>query len=978
MEKRIEFAVVCAATWFWACATAAVLPPWENPYVTSSNRLPARAVVVPCESREVAVRIAGLEIERSASRYLESLNGMWDFNWSKDPWTFDAKAWGKIKVPGCWELQGAFDPVQYLNVAYAFAKDPPYVTREPPKDYNTYEMRNPVGHYRRTFTVPAEWAGRRVVIHFGGVSSALELRVNGVRVGYSEDSRLPAEFDLTPFLKPSGEPNLLEADVYRWCDGSYLECQDMWRLAGIFRDVWLVAEAKDAPKDLVVTTDLSDDFSRGTVTVCDENGKVLFTRTHERPRLWSAETPHLETAVFQTGGDRYAVRYGFRKVAIEKGVFKINGRRILVKGTNRHEMSPTGGYTVTKAEMVRDIEIMKSLNVNAVRTSHYPDDPLWYDLCDEMGLYVLSEVNIESHAMGYAPETTLANRPDYLGQHVERGVRMVQTLRNHPSIYAWSLGNEAGYGTNFVHEAAAMRRLDPSRPLHYEGACYTRTHKVTAETDFECPMYAPLSLRHDTREHGGQLATEEYFKRVSEPRPYIYCEYAHAMGNSGGDLSEFWKYPARYPQFQGGFIWDFADQALWKNGQVRHLAFGGDFGDKPNHSCFNCNGFVNAERKLHPGAYEVWHCYRNVFVDLFDWTTGVARVRNGFAFRTLGGVQARWELTVDGEKTSAGDFTLGEVPAGETVEKVVDIRNAVAPESAGEQFLTLRFYEKEVEIAHAQFKRPGGALRVRQAVPGGAWTRSVKGDDEVWTCGETVVAVDRRTNLPKAMTRGGRPLISGPMRWNFWRATTDNDRGNWFWDRLGFWRTCDGTGMTRVRLDFLPEGAVRVDATLAPTNGLPEIPRVGLTFEVPKTFADVRWFGLGPWENYCDRATAATVGIWQMPIAELNHDTYVKPCEQGYRTDVRWLELSGGGTKLKVSAVEPNFGFNVWDYTQAAAEGPLHWFEVRRSDVLTVNVDAAQMGVGGDDCWGAQTHAWWRLLPGREYRLSFVIGGETR
>ena len=969
------------------------LPDWENPYVTSRGRLPARAVMVPCESREKAVKIARLELPREASEYVRSLNGEWDFNWSPKPGAADPKAWRKIKVPSCWELQGQYDPVQYLNVAYAFLKNPPYVMGEPPKDWNTYEMRNPVGRYRRTFRTPESWDGRRVVIHFGGVSSAMYVRINGHEVGYSEDSRLAAEFDLTDYLKKPGADNLLEVTVMRWCDGSYLECQDFWRLAGIYRDVWLVAESERAPRDLRVTTDVADNCRRATVTIRNERDEVVFQKDYANPRLWSAETPNLyvETVEVKTGmfsKEWHAVRFGFRLVQIKNGVFLINGKRILVKGTDRHEMSPEGGYTVTKDEMIRDIRLMKSLNVNAVRTSHYPNDPMWYDLCDQMGLYVLSEANVESHAMGYEPATTLANRPDYLGQHVERGARMVQSLRNHPCIYAWSLGNEAGYGTNFVAAARAVRKLDPGRPVHYEGACFTRTGRITDETDFECPMYAPLSPLHQTRERD-QLTTADYFKRVTNPRPYVFCEYSHAMGNSNGDFAEFWKFPAKYRSFQGGFVWDFADQALWSTeannrrharAGERYLAYGGDFGDAPNHDVFNCNGFVSADRRLHPGAYEIKHCYRNVVVEKFDWSTRKLTLRNDFAFRTLTGVEGEWKVEIDGRAFAQGKFTPGAVSPGskETIELDIGRFPAdFAPVGYGERFITFRFMENGTEIAHDQFKCPEREARMPRHLTRvhtlGKWSMTPENGLETWRHGETVVVLDAKTRLIRSLVRKGRPLIVSPMRWNFWRAVTDNDRGDNQWGRLGYWRTATGEGMTKCRVDFLDDGAIKVTATFSPTNGLPEIPRVGLTFEVPKTFSNAKWFGFGPHENYIDRRESALVGVWSLPVAELNGDVYVKPCEQGYRTGTRWLELGGGADRLTFTAVFPHFGFNVWDYRQEAAEGPRHWFEVKRADTLTVNIDAAQMGVGGDDSWGAMPHDWCRPRAGRDYELSFYV-----
>ena len=626
---------------------------WRNPLVNSVNRLPARAIAVPCESAEKALAIARGELPRTDSAWLESLNGVWGFKWKPN----HNEAWAKqgtIKVPGCWQLEGDYDPPLYTNAAYPIAGfkegDP---TQTPLEFYTAYRMRTPVGLYSRDFTVPESWNNRRVVIHFGGVGSAMYVRVNGREVGYSEDSRLPAEFDITDYLRsststPTSTPtststpnfNSLEVEVFKHSDGTYLEDQDFWRFSGIFRDVWLVAEPAKAAKDLIVETDLADDYSTGRVTVKDEHGKTVLEKTYDHPKLWSAEEPNLYYETVKLSGDSYrAVTFGFRRVEIKNSVVYLNGKRLLIKGVDRHEMNPATGYYVTTADMKRDIEIMKRLNINAVRTSHYPNDPTWYELCDREGLYVCSEANVESHGAGYG-EDTLAKNPLYHDAHVERGVNMVKTFRNHPSIVFWSMGNEAGDGPAFKDEYAAMRRLDSTRPIQYEGA------QDTDHSDIKCPMYAYPSR------------VEEYVK-ANPAKPYILCEYQHAMGNSNGGFEEYWKLVRKYPSMQGGFIWDFVDQAIWKqDDHGRHLAYGGDFGDFPNDNNFNCNGIVTADRELHPGAFEVKHSYQQVRVAEWNWTDKTAKICNDYLFRRLDSVKGMWRVDRGGVQVAAGELDV--------------------------------------------------------------------------------------------------------------------------------------------------------------------------------------------------------------------------------------------------------------------------------------------------------------------------------
>ena len=943
----------------FACQVAEALsaPPWEEPAVNAINRLPARAVSVPCPTEQLAFEIRQMEKPKTASRWILSLNGEWDFKWKPSTAAPDWEKAAQIAVPGCWQLQGDFDPPLYVDTSYPFKRDAPYVTREPAdKTWTAYRHRNPVGLYTTKFRRPWRWWFRRTILHFGGVSSAFFVRVNGRDVGYSEDSRLPAEFDVTQFLNAFGE-NTLEVEVHKHSDGTYLECQDFWRLSGIFRDVYLVSESTDAPFDVVVETQLSEDLKSGRFIVRNEKGAVLKEREVTDVRLWNCEEPYVYMTPIEHkwgvwsscplswwpfgGTDYRAVTFGFRKVEIRDLILYLNGKRVLLKGVNRHEMEPATAYAVTREGMLKDIRLMKSFNINAVRTCHYPDVPEWYDLCDREGIMVCCEANVESHGYGN-DEEALSHRRDFEQSHVERGVRMVQTFRNHPSVVMWSLGNESGNGASFAAEYRAIRAVDATRPIHHEQA------KGGDNSDVMSTMYTPP-------------AEVEKCLTGNLKKPYILCEYAHSMGNSTGNLQEYWDLARKYPSFQGGFIWDFADEALWKtDARGKWLAYGGDFGDRPNDENFNCNGIFDALRNPHPGAYEVKHVYQNVSCEAFDFATGTVRIRNGFLFKTLEGHSCAWQaLNVDGTPASRGSFDFAEVEPGASVEVAL-------AKFAGDS-IVFRIYDDDGNcIAWDGFARPFVPRKFGAEVQGGQG--------------------NGKTQLPDSA-----PDLDPKL--NFWRAPTDNDRG---WKMPTVCKTWkDATDSQELppgvksdlKLSRLADGSTLVDWTLKVPEGLPPIPRVGLTFTVPKTNA-VEYFGLGPWENYVDRATAAVLGVHRAsvglvsglsdpktgtiayPADRLNPDNYIEPGEQGYRTGCRRLTIGD----IEIEAVNAPFGFNVWPYPQTMLEGKKHQWELSESAELTVNIDAVQMGVGGDNSWRARPHA--PYMPGAgTYRLVFTVTG---
>jgi beta-galactosidase len=946
--KRVVFTAATALVGFSLAAKEI----WQDPTVFERNRLPARAIAVPCESAELALAIAKGEKCRTASGYIRSLNGEWNFKWKHNITVDKWEKSGKIAVPSCWQLQGEYDPAVYTNVRYPIAG---YKTgnpmETPPEHFTSFKMRNPVGLYSRVFTVPENWEGRRVVIHFGGVSSAMYLYINGKEVGYSQDSRLPAEFDITEFLT-DGE-NRLEVKVLKHCDGTYLEDQDFWRLSGIFRDVWLVAELPEAAKDLIAETSLSDDYKIGKLLIKDENGNVLLRKTYSNPALWTCETPNMyyETVAFKGKGglfglfaknDYRAVAFGFRKIEIKDGVLFVNGKRVLFKGVNRHEMEPATGYTVTLEGMKKDIEIFKDLNINSVRTSHYPNDPVWYDLCDRAGLYIVCEANVEAHGVKdfySADGDALPRNPLYHDQIVSRQVNMVKTFRNHPSVIFWSLGNEAGDGPAMEAGYKAIRELDDTRPVQYECA------QDKPHSDIKCPMYdRPWNV-------------ENYLsKKDGIKKPFILCEYTHAMGNSNGDIQDYWDLARKYPGAQGGFIWDYCDQALWKTDKRgKWLAYGGDFGDSPNDDNFNCNGIVAADRTYHPGAYEVKHAYQPVHVDSWDWKSGIAKIYNSYSFTSLDGIVGRWRVVKNGDAVKEGTFEL----KGFGPDSVNTVKLDVPDGDAIVFFFAERGCDDRV-LASDRFIKPFAPL----------------------------------ADMPIAAV----PAAEHPFRMNFWRAPTDNDRGWNMGNVCKVWKDATATqklpagSHASLAVDKTADGKYLVGLTVKIGAKMPPVPRVGVTFTIPEGMTGVEWYGMGPWENYCDRSTSAWLDKWQAtiglvrgiaskggeieyPADRLNPDNYSEPGEQGYRTGCRWIRFSDGkGKSVKITAVNAPVGFNAWPYTQDMLENAKHQWDLAEDGKITVNIDAAMMGVGGDNSWGARPHDDDMINAG-EYVLRFLVEG---
>ncbi|MCB8946758.1 MAG: DUF4981 domain-containing protein [Ardenticatenaceae bacterium] len=1018
---------------------------WENPQMVGINKVAGHAESVPYDSAEAAR--AG---DRNNSPYFQLLNGDWQFQLAPNPQSvpegfggtdYDTTGWDTVQVPGNWMMQGYDKPI-YTNVQMPIPNTPPFVPKED----------NPTGLYRRTFTVPEGWDGRQIFVCFEGVESAFYLWVNGQAVGYSQDSRLPAEFDLTDYVQV-GE-NELRAMVIRWSDGSFVEDQDHWRMGGIHRDVFLYATPKVHIFDFFARPELNDDFVDGTLKVTariekftdrvidgyqvraelvDAEGTAVFPsittsfyetdhvltqatleQTIANPHKWTAETPYLYTLVLslldKEGNFLEAVRtrIGFRRVEIVGRELLINGKIVLMKGVNRHEHDEHLGKVVTEEMMLKDIHLMKQFNINAVRTCHYPDCQRWYDLCDEYGIYIIDEANIETHSV----YNRLCHDPLWLTTFTERGQRLVLRDKNHPCVIFWSLGNESGYGPHHDALAGWMRGYDGSRPIHYEGAISRhlgedRWQQGHLATDVVCPMYPEVS------------AIIEYAKDETNDRPLIMCEYAHAMGNSCGNLKEYWEAIRTYQGLQGGFIWDWVDQGLVKvdeNG-VEYWAYGGDFGDTINDVNFCINGLIFPDRTPHPSLWEYKKVIQPILVADVDVLNGRIAITNDQYFTDLSGYNGRYELSVNGCIVQEGSFDIPEIAPGETAEVTLPISQPEMP-AGGEAFLNVRFSlaadtawaEAGHEVAWEQFAvpypvpeaKPVGDLPAVKLAQGGG-TAVITGDNfqisfdttqgtiSQWSVGETEL------------------LASGPLL-NVWRAPTDNDgfkkAPDWRSDKdLTAWlaaglnevthtvesvqveQTADHEVQIRVAtivesaqspeaflhqqtVTITGDGAVEIGNNVKANVDL-NLPRVGLSLQLPGGFEQFSWYGRGPVENYQDRKAGTAVGLYSSTVDE-QYVPYIMPQENGNKTDVRWLSLTNeDGVGLKVTADSALMEASVSHYSADALYQATHTNEVARQEAVILNLDHAQAGLGGASC-GPATLEQYRLRPG-DYKFSFRL-----
>ncbi len=973
-------------------------PVWKNPYVNQQNREARRANFFAYESEALA---AQGEKSRSA-RYL-SMEGKWKFhfvrNHNERPAGFfradyDDTAWNDFPVPGLFELNGYGDPI-YKNIGYAwsttFETNPPYID----------ETNNYTGSYRRWFELPENWRGQQVLFHVGSATSNLMVWVNGKYVGYSEDSKVAAEFDITKYLKKGR--NLIAMQVMRWCDGSYLEDQDFWRLTGIAREVYLYARPKAHVEDITIRQDWQDGNGLLDVEVkapkgltvearlTDADGRQVATglkATVSGVKAWTAETPSLYTlyVYLKKGSDTLEVirqRVGFRHVEIKGGQLLVNGQPILIKGVDRHELDPDGGYLVSVERMMQDIKIMKQLNINAVRTSHYPDDPRWYELCDEYGIYVTAEANIESHGMGYG-DKTLAKRPDFEQMHLERDEANVRTLKNHPSIIVWSLGNEAGYGPNFEKCYDWIKAYDPTRPVQYERA------EHDGKTDIFCPMY----YYYDDCVK---------YAQGDNPRPLIQCEYAHAMGNSMGGFKEYWDIIRKYPKYQGGYIWDFVDQGLRDTSKITGreiFTYGGDYGRYPASDYnFNCNGIIAPDRRLNPHAYEVQYYYQNIWVTDKGLKDGCFEVYNENFFKTLDDVA----LMIFVSATKVNDNLSRPDDSADYIYVPLDVKpqerkTMVLTELSDKIGLVLNKYPEEEVFVEFYFfeKQNQDELVARQQFvvqpyqfPTIEATGTIESKEETntyikLTAGGTTMTIGKRDGWIDYLDVDGEPMLIDreSVTPEFWRAPTDNDYGAWLQQRFGVWRqpqtkltSCAVSGNSVVAQFDMPdvkarltmtytlteEGEVIVREQLSTTEGaeVPPMFRYGMQLQMPKQFNRVQYYGRGPIESYCDRKDSQFLGVYENEVSG-EYFPYVRPQESGNHTDIRWFRVTDGTKGLEFYSNAPMECSALPYLTEDLDDGPTkdkktgrHSGDLVERALTQVHIQQNQMGLGCVNSWGA-------------------------
>lgn len=1010
---------------------------WHDLQVNEINRLPLHTMHFAYDPNDFPGTGAEYLDKKKSMNYL-SLEGTWKFNWvanaDERPMDFyktdlDDSKWNNIQMPGNWEMLGYGQP-EYVNVGFAwrghFDQQPPAV---PTKD-------NHVGSYRREINIPSNWDGKRVIAHFGSVTSNIYLYVNGKFAGYAEDSKVAAEFDITPFLKKG--KNLIAFQTFRWCDGSWCEDQDFWRLSGPARENYLYARSKDHRLlDVRVETELKNNYKDGYLNITakvqgntlayfglyDPDGKeVIVTGTDnvrngvakyqlrvKNVRKWSAETPNLYTLVvspIQNGGmylpyEIVQVKVGFRKVEIKNKQFLVNGQPVLLKGADRHEMDPDEGYNVSEQRMIQDIMMMKRMNINAVRTSHYPNDPRWYDLCDKYGLYVVAEANQESHGFQYGDDAA-AKKPEFAKQIMERNQHNVSMFFNHPSIVTWSMGNETVMGDNFLQAYKWIKSQDKTRPVQYEQA------RRGEGTDIFCPMYYSVA------------ASEKYAKDPNSPMPLIQCEYNHTMGNSGGNLSDYWDLIRKYPILQGGFDWDFVDQALHRNivkpmsilpykmnnEELRKIeyCYGGDYNKyDPSDNNFNCNGIIGPDRQMNPHAYEVAYQYQNIWAKMVNAETGEVSVHNENFFRDLNNYALAWSLEEDGVETQNGTIADLDVPAQQT--KNFTIPYDKSKIKGKEVFLNIDFRLKEAEplltagqvMAYAQLP-----VVTKQACSGDCSKMLAQGHGKkkmklaakknnvvAVTTPNLTFKIDRSTGLISEYAYNGKSLLGegGTLKPNFWRAPTDNDMGAGLQKKFKAWKNPQmnlknidvkkdkKTNSVTILTSFdMPEvqgqmdityvvfantGAVKVTEDFKATEGakVSDMFRFGMLMQMPYTMEKSNYYGRGPIENYSDRKDCMRIGVYT-DDADNQYFPYIRPQESGTKSDIRWWKQTDAtGLGLQVKSCTPFYASAIHFDTEELDDGDdkeqRHSFDLKKSKFTNLFLDSAHMGVGGENSWGA-------------------------
>lgn len=1045
----VFFAFFC----FWAAH--AQKNDWENEQVIGINKLPARATSYSFKSTNEA-----LTGDRDMARVL-SLDGKWKFHFTPDskdrPIDFykDEKLfqeWDDIQVPSCWQMLGYGTPI-YTNITYPFPADPPFIERT-----------NPVGSYLKKFTLPKGWENNQLILHFGSIASAGYVWVNGQFVGYSQDSRLPAEFDVTKLVHP-GE-NTIAVQVFRWSDGSYVEDQDHWRMSGLEREVLLLAQPKVSINDFFVRTKFDETLDNALLQVrpkisvqgkVDTKGwtldaqlyrpdnqpefsspisisvnKIRFERYPQRdnvpfgliqkevkePQKWSAEKPVLYTLVLTLKDENGKVaearscKVGFRQIKIKDGVFMVNGKAIKIHGVNRHDHSPTGGKTVSHQEMLEDVLMMKKFNINAVRTSHYPNDPYFYDLCDQYGLYVLDEADIETHGLG----GFLTNQPEWHNVFSERVIRMVERDKNHPSIIIWSLGNESGTGPNHAAAAGWIKSYDPTRPIHYEGAqgdpespaynawntnVYRQVHDYSNPTDR--PFVDMLSRMYPTIQELENMSESPYIKR-----PIVMCEYDHAMGNSMGNLQEYWDVIRAHKNLMGGFIWDWVDQGIAKTDPdgTKWYAYGGDFGDTPNDGNFCINGIINPDRTPKPELYECKYVFQPISWTVNDLNQGKLFMKNRSNFTSLDDYEIQWSVSKYGRVIEHGTLGQIDLPPGET--KVIKVP-FTKPTGKGEYWLRMSAHLKNdagwekagFEVAKDQFRLPNSVFPTLTKSDSKGVVEVWKDDANVLTLGNKnfKVEFDKNSGYLTSYKVNGNELINSSLKPNFWRPSTDNDDRGWHVDQnLSDWQgiasslkvskfTKDENGSGFIVHSILKNDSLSLDLTYTVTpdarvhvgyqvtipKSLSEPLRIGMTTTSPNSFSNMAFYGKGKQENYTDRSKGAEVNVYSGKVSDFTFD-YIRPQENGNHIGVRWLSLANSAKKGLLIVGDQPLSTSVWPYSAEVLDKAEHMNDLKTAANNTLNIDLVQTGVGGRDSWSmhARPIDKYRLLK-KEYQYGFTL-----
>jgi len=1010
---------------------------WENPQIFGINKEAGRATFLPYQSKEAAIA----DDYQKSDWYL-SLNGIWKFNWVYKPedkpndfYTedYDTSDWGEMPVPGNWELNGYGTPI-YTNITYPFPKNPPFIDHS----------HNPVGSYKRSFTLPEGWKNRRVYIHFESGAAAMYVWINGQKIGYSQNRKSPTEFDLTKYLR-KGENNIA-IEAYRWSDGSYLEDQDFWRLSGFDRSIYMYSPDQIRIADFFAKAGLDANYKNGllevdidlanklsetklvhvNVNLINKSGRQILLHNSSielkskseqqihikekvsKPLVWSNETPNLYTLLLELKNEKgelieaTSCKVGFRSVEIKDAQLMINGKPVLVRGVNLHEHNAYNGHVVDEATMIKDIQLMKQHNINAVRMSHYPQSPLWYKLCDKYGLFLVDEANIESHGMGaewqswFNKEVHPAYSPDWAEAHKDRVERLFQRDKNHPSVIIWSMGNECGNGPVFYDIYDWLKEQDQTRLVQFEQAGQNRN------TDIVCPMYP------------GVESMKKYAERTDVARPYIMCEYSHAMGNSNGNFQEFFDIITSSKQMQGGFIWDWVDQGLHATDDSGrdYWAYGGDIGGYKytNDENFCANGLVSPDRIPHPALEEVKKVYQDILFLNKDIENGILTIQNRFLTRNLKEYTFKWVLKKNGEISAEAPFKVS-LSAGELKDVKLKLPKIISSKGTEYTLDIYAFTAKEealipvdFELAREQFVFKGNDYFGKEHAVTGDISYEDKNNRIIISASNIKLTIDKWSGLLSGYQYKGTNLLNGSIEPDFWRAPTDNDFGNGLPSKLNIWRNAgqnrtlkdikvaQNDNFVKVEADLwlndvaspyqltytiYADGKTKVDVKwLAGRDDLPEIPRFGMQLKLSNQFDLFNYYGRGPWENYSDRNTSSFIGIYSSKVADQEVD-YIRPQENGNKTDVRWLTLlNNKGIGLKIEGLQPLSVKVTHNPTEDLDPGltkkQMHPCDVTPRHQVYLNVDFKQRGLGGDDSWGRYPHKPYLLLD-NEYTYSFTI-----